>query len=227
MGTRSLTYFYEDEKEKPFMCMYRQFDGYPEGHGKELGTFLAKFEIVNGFGMDDKAGSHANGMGCLAAQMVADFKKEIGNHYLVAPDLQQDSWQEYEYHVYPKMVEVRQCYNDGEVIFTGSYEALKKWAANPPRTEDGDYVVSKATPKAAPKDLKEALASNIVTVSFTKKSDGTVRTMKCTKNTDEIPADRLPTGNRTNTDKNLYKVWDVEKQDWRSFRQESILNWSI
>jgi len=37
MGTRSLTYVY-DNKE-PLVCMYRQFDGYPSGHGKELAEF--------------------------------------------------------------------------------------------------------------------------------------------------------------------------------------------
>ena len=31
MGTRSLTYVYENEA--PIICMYRQFDGYPSGHG--------------------------------------------------------------------------------------------------------------------------------------------------------------------------------------------------
>jgi len=226
MGTRSLTYLYEDNAEKPFLCMYRQFDGYPEGHGEELGEFLAPLDIINGIS-GQKMGEAANGMGCLAAQMVAHFKKEIGNHYLITPDLDQDAWQEFEYHVYPKHVEVRHCYGNGEVIFTGSYSALKKWAKEPTRDEDGEYVVTKATAKAAPKDLNEALKAGIVNVSFTKKSDGTVRKMKCTKNTDEIPSDRLPTGSNPNTDKNLYKVWDVEKQDWRSFRQERILNWDV
>ena len=34
MGTRSLTVIQSNGKE--FFNMYRQFDGYPEGHGMEL-----------------------------------------------------------------------------------------------------------------------------------------------------------------------------------------------
>ena len=37
MGTRSLTYVYDDYSvNTPIMCMYRQYDGYPTGHGAEL-----------------------------------------------------------------------------------------------------------------------------------------------------------------------------------------------
>ena len=35
MGTRSLTYVYDDYSvNTPIMCMYRQHDGYPTGHGE-------------------------------------------------------------------------------------------------------------------------------------------------------------------------------------------------
>jgi len=46
MGTRSLTYVYEGET--PIMCMYRQFDGYLEGHGQELANFLNELTVGNG-----------------------------------------------------------------------------------------------------------------------------------------------------------------------------------
>ena len=42
MGTRSLTFVYEGEK--PIVNMYRQFDGYPSGHGAELAEFLNSFD---------------------------------------------------------------------------------------------------------------------------------------------------------------------------------------
>ena len=48
MGTRSLTFVY-DGKE-PMINMYRQYDGYPQGHGKELADFLNSGTMVNGFG---------------------------------------------------------------------------------------------------------------------------------------------------------------------------------
>ena len=45
MGTRSLTYVYDDNND-PIICMYRQFDGYPTGHGSELADFLTPFKII-------------------------------------------------------------------------------------------------------------------------------------------------------------------------------------
>ena len=41
MGTRSLTRFIEvvENKKNPITCIYRQYDGYPSGHGKELDFF--------------------------------------------------------------------------------------------------------------------------------------------------------------------------------------------
>ena len=44
MGTRSLTFVYEDNK--PIVNMYRQFDGYPEGHGQELADFLLSGAVI-------------------------------------------------------------------------------------------------------------------------------------------------------------------------------------
>ena len=47
MGTRSLTFVYDGDK--PIINMYRQFDGYLEGHGLELAEFLMSGESVGGF----------------------------------------------------------------------------------------------------------------------------------------------------------------------------------
>ncbi len=71
MGTRSLTRIY-DEHGNVLACMYRQYDGYPAGHGNELAEFLAPLSIVNGLGSRDARVD--NGMDCLAAQIVAFFK---------------------------------------------------------------------------------------------------------------------------------------------------------
>ena len=117
MGTRSLTYVYEDET--PIICMYRQFDGYLEGHGQELANFLNELTIGNGISGKAELFSFANGMGCLAAQMIVNFKKSPGGFYIYPVELDQACWQEYEYHVYEKQVVVK---NPTEVIFEGSYE---------------------------------------------------------------------------------------------------------
>lgn len=97
MGTRSLTEVLDGDDI--LLTMYRQFDGYPTGHGKDLKEFLSPFTIVNGFSGDMKTGTHANGLGCLAAQLVAAFKDGIGNIYLYPPGTR-DVWEEYVYQIY-------------------------------------------------------------------------------------------------------------------------------
>ena len=117
MGTRSLTYVYVEDT--PIMCMYRQFDGYPSGHGVELAEFLTQIEMGNGISGEPELFSFANGMGCLAAQMIVNFKKSPGGFYIYPVELDQACWQEYEYHVYEGIVIVK---NPTEVIFEGSYD---------------------------------------------------------------------------------------------------------
>jgi hypothetical protein len=98
MGTRSLTLVRDTEKSKDIIVLYRQYDGYPEGHGKDLSDFLADFAVVNGISSNTPKRA-ANGMGCLAAQIVAHFKTEIGNFYLY-PSGTRDCGEEYIYTVY-------------------------------------------------------------------------------------------------------------------------------
>ena len=78
MGTRCRTIIHDDGV--PLISMYRQFDGYLSGHGLELATFLLDMKIVNGLGLERKR--VANGAGCLAAQMIAQFKTAPGNIYI-------------------------------------------------------------------------------------------------------------------------------------------------
>ena len=121
MGTRSLTYVYnENDNERPVVCMYRQFDGYPSGHGAELAEFLTPMKTK-------EEGRNANGMGCLAAQMIAYFKEGAYNIYLQFPELGQDSWQEYEYHVFSDKVVVQ---NPTEVIFSGSWKEFTEFCCD-------------------------------------------------------------------------------------------------
>lgn len=122
MGTRSLTYVYDGET--PIMCMYRQFDGYPEGHGQELANFLNDLTIGNGISGSPDLFTFANGMGDLAAQMLVFFKKTPGGFYIHPIDFNQDCWQEYEYHVYEKHVVVK---NPNEVIFDGYWSDFLTW----------------------------------------------------------------------------------------------------
>lgn len=117
MGTRSLTFVYEDNKA--IINMYRQFDGYPEGHGQELADFLGGFAaITNGIRVGETRKT-ANGMGCLAAQLVANFKTEVGGFYLY-PTSAKDCGQDYEYHVYQDKVVIKDY--DGGQVFKGTWQ---------------------------------------------------------------------------------------------------------
>lgn len=88
MGTRSITTIIDNAwgRNTQVCTMYRQYDGYPSGHGKELAEFLAPIVVVNGMGLDETR-KIANGAGCLAAQMVQHFKESAGpgGIYLEAP----------------------------------------------------------------------------------------------------------------------------------------------
>jgi hypothetical protein len=99
MGTRCLTRVF-DFKGAEIICLYRQFDGYPDGHGAELREFLDGFKIVNG--LNNLTGKIANGMGCLAAQLVAHFKADHGpgGFYLYPPGAK-DVGEEFVYEVRP------------------------------------------------------------------------------------------------------------------------------
>jgi hypothetical protein len=80
MSTNALTLI--TENGSPVMTLYRHWDGSPGVHGSELAEFLNGFNITTG--RVDEPGKWANGAGCLAAQLVAHFKKGCGDFYLLA-----------------------------------------------------------------------------------------------------------------------------------------------
>jgi hypothetical protein len=122
MGTRSLTFVYDDNRR--VVCMYRQFDGYPSGHGSELAKFLTSFgAIVNGLPVV-RIHKVANGMGCLAAQLVSNFKVAAGDFYLYPTDTS-DVGEEYEYHVYFDKVVIKD--DMGAKLFTGSWSDFAEY----------------------------------------------------------------------------------------------------
>ena len=127
MGTRSLTFVFESYKDGdvPILCLYRQYDGYPEGHGAELAEFLSGNRVVNGLSLNP--GKVFNGMGCLAASLVAHFKKAPGQFYIHAPILGREDGQEYEYHIYEDKIRVKNWH--GEVLFLGSWNDFAKFCS--------------------------------------------------------------------------------------------------
>ena len=69
--------------------------------------------------------------------------------------------------------------------------------------------------------LKSMLKSQEVTISFTKK-DGTERKMLCTLSESKIPSEKSPKNTGKAKSEDALAVFDVEKQDWRSFRWDSV-----
>ena len=116
MGTRSLTIFQEKEE---IAVLYRQFDGYPEGHGRELAEFLSGYKFTKGKIDNPKT---ANGMDCLAAQIVAHFKTGPGEFYLM-PAGTRRAGEEYRYTVYgvaPMEPHIRaEAVTSFEMVITG------------------------------------------------------------------------------------------------------------
>jgi L-2-hydroxyglutarate oxidase LhgO len=103
MSTRSTTVFisrFRDNgtnvvKDTKVCKIYRQMDGYPEGHGMDMAGFLNTGELVNGIGLGaDKR--QFNGMGCLAASVIAHLKKGSGGIYMIPVS---QGGQEYNYKV--------------------------------------------------------------------------------------------------------------------------------
>jgi hypothetical protein len=120
MGTRSLTVFL-DAYGKEIAVLYRQFDGYPTGHGADLKEFFGDMVLVNGIGLDEKR-KIANGMGCLAAQVVANFKKGVGGIYLY-PTGSRDCDEDYIYTVSPGDrggIHLKVTGYDGKFLYDGN-----------------------------------------------------------------------------------------------------------
>lgn len=123
MSTKSKTLFIEEGKV--IANMYRHWDGYPTVHGEELARFLDGMRMVNGLSLNP--GHVANGMGCLAAQVVAHLKKEPGDIYLLAPD--DKMWGvDYVYKVFDVDGEIHVHVDQGSVVlFEGTPRELLEW----------------------------------------------------------------------------------------------------
>ena len=134
MATRALINFVEREDgvsfsehpgvDKIHIQIYKHYDGYPEGLGVDLANFLDGYDVVNGLSTGYQ-GPVANGMGCLAAQLVGYIKNEAGNIYLQKP-IEKD-WEDYEYFVWVKdhaELWISIFDYDGNCIFVGEPDEL-------------------------------------------------------------------------------------------------------
>ena len=83
--------------EKVIVSIYNHFDGYPEGLGVTLASYLEDKKITNGLGKDRY--SVFNGLGYMAASIIAELKDEAGQIYIEDPT-RPHGWIDYEYYVW-------------------------------------------------------------------------------------------------------------------------------
>lgn len=96
MGTRALVRVFEGPTE--ILTLYFHSDGYPDGVGRQIAEFCETKRIFNGIRGGVPRTIMANGAGCLAAQLVANFKEDVGGVYVIASG-SNSAWVDYEYHV--------------------------------------------------------------------------------------------------------------------------------
>ncbi len=85
--------------ERTIVDIYNHWDSYPEGLGVTLGWYLSGKKIVNGLGSKDNEDLVYNGVGCLAASLVAYLKDGPGNVYIEDSE-QQHTWIDYHYYIW-------------------------------------------------------------------------------------------------------------------------------
>lgn len=139
MGTRSTTLIREKDRDnktgkitfRKLVKFYRQYDGYPSGHGLEMAEFLNTGTLVNGLGIEDEQ-IFFNGAGCLGAQLIQHLKKGAGGLYLT--DLRAGG-EEYDYIVTVRSPWIKNerydieitCKDGRKTLFTGSPSEYITW----------------------------------------------------------------------------------------------------
>lgn len=71
-------------------------------------------------------------------------------------------------------------------------------------------------------NIMNMLNTGVVNVKFTK-NDGSERLMKCTLSKDIVQQYEKKTERTRTISEDILSVWDVEKDGWRSFRYDSII----
>ena len=88
------------------------------------------------------------------------------------------------------------------------------------KTENFDDMKTFDTPEGR-EWIRGVLRMHETTITFTKK-DGTERKMLCTLLKDKIPSEKAPKDAGKAKPEDAIAVFDLEKEDWRSFRWDSV-----
>ena len=118
---------FSEKPNKTIVDIYHHYDGYPEGLGVKLASYLDDFKITNGLGRNNDY--VFNGLGCLAASLVAELKDGPGNVYIEDPE-RPHGWLDYKYYVWGddnKDIWIS-IFDGSECIFVGKpRDLLKKY----------------------------------------------------------------------------------------------------
>ena len=115
---------FSEKPNKTIVDIYHHYDGYPEGLGVKLASYLYDKEITNGLGSRDDYDCF-NGLGCLAASLVAELKDGPGNVYIEDKN-RPHGWLDYKYYVWGddnKSIWIS-IFDGDECIFVGKPQAL-------------------------------------------------------------------------------------------------------
>ncbi len=110
--------------DETIVDIYHHWDGYPEGLGVTLASYLDNMKITNGISSKDNPDYVFAGLGCLAASIVAYLKDGPGNVYI--EDRGKHGWIDYHYYVwgdYSKDIWIS-IFDGDECIFVGKPEML-------------------------------------------------------------------------------------------------------
>ena len=114
---------FSEKPDKTIVDIYHHYDGYPEGLGVKLASYLDDMKITNGLGRDNDY--VFNGLGCVAASLVAELKDGPGNVYIEDKD-RPHGWLDYKYYVWGddnKDIWIS-IFDGDECIFVGKPDAL-------------------------------------------------------------------------------------------------------
>ena len=115
---------FSEEPNQTIVDIYHHWDGYPEGLGVTLGWYLSGKRVVNGISSAMNENLVYNGMGCLAASLVAHLKDGPGNVYIEPRE--SHGWIDYHYYIWGdegKSIYIS-IFSDDKCIFVGEPEDL-------------------------------------------------------------------------------------------------------
>ena len=122
---------FSEKPEKFMVSIYHHFDGYPEYLGVTLANYLEDKKIVNGLSADRNEPVF-NGLGCMAASIIAELKEEAGNVYIEDPE-RPSGWIDYEYYIWGdtgKDIWIS-IFDGDECIFVGKpYKLISRYQPN-------------------------------------------------------------------------------------------------